>query len=247
MKQDNEIYTLYCLPSAGSSASMYHPWQNLAPTHFRIKAIDYPGHGSRITEALIQHPGNLINDIADTILATHDQTKDIVLFGHSLGAGLLPFVAQKIQKESTSQHIALMVISGRGYRSKTRATQHELDDQNALLNFLQRYEGIPAALLTNQEALDFFFPIIKNDILLNNALLRLHSEMTITTTPLLVFSGAEDRNVTLETLNEWRHLTNQWRGVEFFEGGHFYLSSTKNISAMLKSILTHLQRPNYTD
>ena len=235
-------YCVYCLPSAGSSAAMFFPWAKLAAQNFRIKGIEYPGHGTRISESLISQPLELIEDIANSVILDHQTHEQVILFGHSLGAGLLLHVAELLQTKSPKLPLALLVASGRGSfsTSTTRASTEQIANDTDLLSFLEKYEGIPESLLLNQDALNFFLPIIRNDIILNNALLELNQQPPTTRTPLLVCSGRSDKNVSQESLQGWKKYCDQWLGIDFFDGGHFYLNDSKNIKLILQSIKKHV-------
>ncbi len=47
---------MFCLPPAGSSASIYHPWKKQISDNIRIIPIEYSGHGIKINESLIDEP-----------------------------------------------------------------------------------------------------------------------------------------------------------------------------------------------
>ncbi|SUA54413.1 Surfactin synthase thioesterase subunit [Oligella ureolytica] len=242
MKTQSYKYCLYCLPSAGSSASMYFPWKQFSAKNLRIHAIEYPGHGSRIQEALLSSPVELIEDIANNIIKHHQPNEHIALFGHSLGGGLVPYIAEKLQSLKPELSICLLIISGRGAfaTSNSIADAQQINNDASLLHFLEKYEGIPNALLNHQEALDFFLPIIRNDVLLNSSLLSFTTKPKSTDIPLLVFAGRQDKNTSNQNLEAWHICSHQWLGVFFFEGGHFYLNEPSNIHAILSLIKKHL-------
>jgi surfactin synthase thioesterase subunit len=48
---------MFCLPPAGSSASIYHPWKKQISDNIRIIPIEYSGHGIKINEPLIEFFG----------------------------------------------------------------------------------------------------------------------------------------------------------------------------------------------
>src|SRR5258708_550008 len=73
---------LYCLPCAGGSASVFRPWFDLLPPGVDVWGVEYPGHGSRISEPLTDRIDALADQIADAVAA--EPSVPYVLFGHSM-------------------------------------------------------------------------------------------------------------------------------------------------------------------
>src|SRR5882724_3542717 len=60
---------LYCLPYAGGSAGIFRPWQALVSPDIDIWGIEYPGHGSRMGEPLVDCVETLAGLIAEAVAA----------------------------------------------------------------------------------------------------------------------------------------------------------------------------------
>lgn len=85
--------SLFCLLSAGSSASMYSEWSKNAQESFEVFLIEYVGYGSCCNESLVSSSGEIIDDVLQYILSM--ARENIILCGHSLGAALAVRLAKE--------------------------------------------------------------------------------------------------------------------------------------------------------
>ncbi|MEX7478349.1 acinetobactin biosynthesis thioesterase BasH, partial [Acinetobacter baumannii] len=79
--------------------------------NIRIIPIEYSGHGIKINEPLIDDPDLLAMQIANEIQAYSD--KPFILFGHSVGGGLIWKVLNYLNEKSIIDQLRLIVISSR--------------------------------------------------------------------------------------------------------------------------------------
>ena len=75
---------LYCLPYAGGTAGIFRPWCDLLPPGIDVWGVEYPGHGSRISEPLTDRIDVLAELVAEAVIA--QPAFPYVLFGHSMGS-----------------------------------------------------------------------------------------------------------------------------------------------------------------
>lgn len=123
---------MFCLPPAGSSASIYHPWKKQISDNIRIIPIEYSGHGIKINEPLIDDPDLLAMQIANEIQAYSDTP--FILFGHSVGGGLIWKVLNYLNEKPIIDQLRLIVISSRPehHYIQHMRYKHELTDEKII-------------------------------------------------------------------------------------------------------------------
>lgn len=237
----NAEFNLFCLPSAGSSAAMYYAWKQLVPDSLNVIPIEYPGHGAKVAEALVNQPDKLAQEIAQTILNT--PLKPFILFGHSMGAALLWHVEGYLKKSQHYHNLKLMIVSGRPEHSHIRDMPHKHTlSRDALKEQLKRYNGTYQEILDNDEILDFFLVILRNDFHLSDIMLADIVEKT--SVPLVAFYGKDDPDIPQQNMmDSWALHSTQWLGSHAFKGDHFYFNNTETLIKLLEKIQSLLQ-PN---
>jgi surfactin synthase thioesterase subunit len=89
------MMNLFCIPFAGGNSYSYGELKRYVPESLNIIALDFPGHGKRMGEALLTN----IHAMADDL---YHQIKDhlnrpYAVWGHSLG-GIVSYLLLKKSK-----------------------------------------------------------------------------------------------------------------------------------------------------
>lgn len=106
---NNSKINLFCVPSAGSSASIYNTWNKAIAGNIKIIALEYPGHGRKIQQPLSNDPDGLAEQFAQEILTYGDIP--YVLFGHSVGASLIWKIEEKLKLGDADHNLSLKIVS----------------------------------------------------------------------------------------------------------------------------------------
>ena len=230
----NKKYSLFCLPSAGSSASMYSLWSKYATDWLSVYPIEYPGHGTRCNEALIDNVDSLVGDVLEQILSITKE--NIILFGHSFGAALIWHLIKSLKQLKLERNIELVVLSGRPETSTLRnAVVHPSQwSQETILDKAKNYGGIPQLIIDDTEILTFFLKILQNDLCVNEDLIN--NDKLILERPLWVIIGNDDQVTTPHSVEMWKFWTTQWKGITSFPGGHFFLRDEDTIRKIIYGI-----------
>lgn len=242
----SEVYNLFCLPSAGSHSTMYSAWCDFLPYWMKIHPIEYPGHGTRCSDPLIDNAEELVQDILQQIL--FKASENIILFGHSLGAALAWRVIQALQGKGLYEAVKLLVLSGRPETSTLQMSNLHPSylTQEQLLSKVRTYEGMPPSIIDNQDALNFFLPILQNDLCVNEDLIN--DTRIVLNKPLWVVTGDVDPITHIDAAEKWKNWTKQWKGIRCFPGGHFFLNQKECIQQIIygieKIILEHTKEPS---
>lgn len=210
--------SLYCLPSAGGSASMYSSWSR--SSWLEVCPVEYPGHGARNSEPLSDDPDEITVQILDAIL---ERDGPFALFGHSMGAALIWRLVSELRRRQLLGRLSLIALSGRPETSMLpdRGARHLLPREEFMLE-VERYSGLPSELCESEEFMDFFLPILRNDFHLAYKM-RSDPPQNVDT-PLIAFSGREDPDIGPGSMEAWRDYSSRWIGHYSFDGHHFYLS-----------------------
>ncbi|WP_081710673.1 thioesterase II family protein [Pelistega indica] len=227
-------YNLFCLPSAGSSASMYGEWRKNTPEWLKVFPIEYAGHGGRCNESLASSTGEIIDDILPYILSV--ARENIILFGHSLGAALAVRLAKKMREIGIEQSVRLMILSGRPAPSclQSSQTHPSLWSHEELVNRAKRYGGIPEIILNEPDILSFFLHILQNDLCINEELIK--EDKVIFSFPIWGMTGEDDYVAPHKSVHQWKEWTNCWKGVSIFPGGHFFLRDEMSVQQIIEGI-----------
>src|SRR6267154_4769985 len=92
-------WRLYCLPYAGASAGIFRSWLELLPPDIDIWGVEYPGHGTRISEPLIDRIERLAEPLADAVAA--ETGMPYAFFGHSMGSLVAFEICHKLTERRT--------------------------------------------------------------------------------------------------------------------------------------------------
>ncbi|KJZ13860.1 hypothetical protein TW85_11735 [Marinomonas sp. S3726] len=223
---------LFCLPPAGSSASLYSSWNKLTQENINIIPLEYPGHGTLVRQKLIHDPEILTEALIHKIISYGDEA--FAIFGHSVGAALLWRIEKKIRETPLNDQLKLLVVSGRPELEYTKnMAPKRFLTREGMIKALKHYNGVPAELLENQDAMNFFLNILRNDFHLNDMMLK--DEIRKTKTPLLAFYGKEDPDIAnLDQMNAWQNHSYNWQGCYPLTGGHFYFNDQTTLQVMLE-------------
>lgn len=233
-------YHMFCLPPAGSSASIYYPWKKMKSQYFDIIPIEYAGHGMKMQQALINNSDILAKNIVDEILTY--QEKPFILFGHSVGGGLIWKVKDQLENLNKLYLLKMMVISS---RPEHQYIQHikdkrQFSDQEIISN-LKRYNHFPDEILKHADALAFFLKIIRNDFLLSDQLLS--ENILKKSIPVLTFHGKDDPDIPdQKAMKAWQQHTEQWLGSIELEGDHFYFLNKEILDQLIEHIENNVEK-----
>lgn len=212
---------LYCFAYAGGSAAAYAAWQNLLGPHIEVCAMQLPGRGTRFAEPPRHTLQPLVDDLALAIAG--QPAVPFALFGHSLGALIAFDVAQALRRDRLPLPSHLFVS---GCRAPSVAREpkglHLLPDAE-FMAALRGYNGTPAEVLANAELMALVMPVLRADFaLVDDFRYRQRPALPV---PLTVLAGRGDEPSTLDGIEAWAAESNDFRGVHWFDGDHFFVNS----------------------
>lgn len=219
--ESENMSRLFCFPYSGGGASIYHKWSKCLPADIAISALQLPGHESRIAENLITDLNLLIEILVNEIKPYIN--KPYVFFGHSLGALISFELARKLRKMNLPLPKCL-IVSGRAapHTPSKNGIIHNLAHHEFIAK-LKEYNGLPEAILQNQELLSLFLPIIRADFKLSED--HKYIEDDPLPIPIIALIGQEDSNVVIENVALWQKHTTKNFEEYVLPGDHFFIKS----------------------
>lgn len=233
------MITLFCLPCAGGSASMYFSWQAALQGVARLQAVELPGRGRRILEALLQDYAVLVNQLADELAAAPAPPSGYALFGHSMGGLLAQGLARALSQRGWPEPRALMVSACAAPLAREWV---EPDDSDAaLITAMRRQGGTRDEVFDCPELLELALPVLRADyrVCTSFQAQRPTAETAgLLDVPVHVYGGVSDP-VGTAPLQAWLHETRGPVTLDWFYGGHFYLQAQQD--ALLARLRCHLE------
>ncbi|SIR94076.1 Surfactin synthase thioesterase subunit [Peribacillus simplex] len=228
--------TLFCFPYAGGSASFYREWK-FEDDVIEVVPLEYPGHGSKYSEPLCDHMGDLTDILINEMETKHrmDALGSISLFGHSMGAIVAYEIAAKLEERYGNKVEHLFISS----KSSPNYKVDQIDCSNAkhLKLSLEKIGGTNKELLETEDFMNIFLPIIQSDlnVLANYHHEKKHNEKVGNKAVLLL--GSDD-TVTKESIENWNEYIEHIEGLHILKGDHFYIK--QNQAIVLKIIQEYL-------
>jgi surfactin synthase thioesterase subunit len=233
------MITLFCLPCAGGSASMYFPWQAALQDVVQLQAVELPGRGRRIREPLQQDYVVLLDRLTDELAGTAAPSSGYVLFGHSMGGLLAQGLARSLPQRGWPAPRALMVSACAAPLAREWVTPEDSDA--ALIVAMRRQGGTREEVFDCPELLELALPVLRADYRVCSSfqMQRPADEMAdLLNLPVHVYGGIGDP-LGSAALQAWQRETRGSVTLDWFDGGHFYLQGQQD--ALLARLRRHLQ------
>ncbi|WP_028403109.1 thioesterase II family protein [Ectobacillus panaciterrae] len=210
---------LYCFPSAGGTAQIYHSWSKYVDAAIELVPIELSGRGKRFTQPLLTNLADMVEDVFSMIQHDIDQ-KPYMMFGHSMGS-LIAYELSKKLMQNGNQSPSHIFFSGRSSPNQpTKKMRYQLSDEELKKEILQ-FGGTPKELLNDPGFISLFLPIIRADIKAVETY-PTEDEIIPLNCDISILNGEQDHLVT--NLEEWNRYTTKKIDYQFFKGGHFYLN-----------------------
>ncbi|MGD9485072.1 alpha/beta fold hydrolase [Streptomyces sp. TRM70308] len=212
---------LFVFPHAGGSRLTFKEWPARFPARWRVRPVDYPGHGLLAGEPPASDAAVVVDRLLRD-LPLGPQEPPFAFFGHSMGSLIAFEFTRRLVAEGRRPPVWLGLSGcgaprrgGPGEPSGGEPSDSELRRRLAELG------GTPAKILDDPELWRVFAPVIRADVALVRRW-RPPARPTALPVPLSVFHGEEDTTVPAGPLERWADSSERFLGVRRFPGGHFY-------------------------
>jgi surfactin synthase thioesterase subunit len=214
---------LYCFSHAGGDASAFHPWQAPLAPEVQVCAVRLPGRGSRFCEAPSTSLSIPVAAIAEAVAA--DATLPFWFLGHSMGALMAYEVARYLVVRDMPCPVGLFASGCEApVRLRSKPLRTALDD-DALIEALGRFNGVPSEVLQHRELMTLMLPILRADLTMVES--YVHAPEPRLGIPIEVLAGTADPLVEGGGLDGWAETTTGPCRVHWFDGDHFFINSQR--------------------
>ena len=200
---------LYCFSHAGGSALIFRDWQRAFPENIRVRPIELPGRGMRMSAPLIHDYRSLIltltREIAEDITAARRQGGDVQYagFGHGAGAAFNFAVCSRLSQRLRQAPAHCFLSGGLPFHIE-RKKLSTLGDAE-LTEEMRVLFGAQEAAFGQAEMMNFHLPILRADCAAHEQSV-LDRERRLDC-PLTVFSTEHDAQAPTEAMQSWDRYT----------------------------------------
>ncbi|GAB2874938.1 alpha/beta fold hydrolase [Pseudoduganella ginsengisoli] len=228
---------LVCLPHAGAGAFQFASWARPLAGLAHVVAVQLPGREDRVGEPCMTGSAALVEQVAAALAAL--PPRPLVLYGHSMGASLAHALTQRLRRDGVP--VRALLVSGQVPPHATRS-RPPLDTPDALLAWLRALDGMPAAVLANDELMALWLPTAWADMqLLDDCFAVANAAAPVRIdVPLTALAGSGDWLAPPERVARWRDCTSAAFHGATLEGGHFFPQNQP--AAMLAEVRAALLR-----
>jgi surfactin synthase thioesterase subunit len=226
---------LVCFPHAGAGPSVFRDWPHLLD-QVTVMSACLPGRELRFGEAPLRRLAPSVDLLAGALRPMVD--RELVLFGHSLGA-LLAYETAQWLMDAGGPVPSLLILSAcpaphRLPRERTFDLPHD--------EFLARIEGIgglPQQLREAPELLERVVEVLRADLELMET--YRHRPRAPLSCPIVGFYGTGDPRTSREDMVEWDRYSSAGYSLRAVPGGHFFINDgdlmPRRVASELASLL----------
>jgi surfactin synthase thioesterase subunit len=208
---------LFCLPHAGSGASVFRPWPAAFGPRVEVVAVQLPGREQRMRERPVIEPAR----VADAIAGEAD--RPFAIFGHSMGGRLAFEVARELRRTGRQLPLRLYASGTNPPHLPTAGPFAGLSTvaDEELMTRLAEAGGVPQEVLAVPELFALFLPVLRADLgWVDDYTLVEEPPLPM---PVVAFAGETDPVATPELMRTWDRHTEAAFTLHTFPGGHFFL------------------------
>ncbi|EFL19872.1 alpha/beta fold hydrolase [Streptomyces sp. C] len=218
---DDPEVRLFLFHHAGGSHLLYRGWAEHFPQDWELCLLEAPGRGQQQTLPLIDDCDRLVDYFHTAIAPLLD--RPFGFFGHSLGALIAYQLTRRLHHKGGPLPIWLGMSAYGAPRGEadTDDRPHLMSDDE-LRGWLRSVGGSTPQLLDNDAVWSTFAPVFRSDFKLLDTWAPPHAPEPLPV-PLSVFGGRNDKLIGEDRLLSWRAFSRHFRGLELFEGDHFYV------------------------
>jgi surfactin synthase thioesterase subunit len=218
MKTRMSKHQLLCLPFAGAGASFFNEWKPVTE-RLDVLPVQLPGREKRFCEPCYTDVFETVAGLAPQLSELLDPERDVIVFGHSLGAVLAYELARSLVG---TYRVAGLAVSGSPdpwTPRKERATG--LNDEQFILR-VSEFAGYTNSALEDPLMRELLLPTLRADVEMHeNYLPRSDVPLDV---PILMVRGSDDELISSEQLAGWERATSAGTLAGSVPGGHMYLT-----------------------
>jgi medium-chain acyl-[acyl-carrier-protein] hydrolase len=184
----------------------------------------------------MRHIGAVVDELAPRVAEAGEGR--FAIFGHSMGALVAFELARRLRALGGPTPLALLVAGmGAPHCPPSRPPARHLPDDEFIVA-VDRYGGLPAAVLESDELLELVLPALRADFEAAETYRYVPGEPL--DVPIVAAAGVEDAFVPDGTLEAWADHTSVGCEARRMPGGHFFLHERPELAEFLAGRLQML-------
>ena len=209
---------LFCFTYAGSSAQIFHRWNDYAPEWLEVSGCELPGHGARLAEKPLDTQEAAAVEIADILEPLLD--RPYALFGHCLGAALAYEATRVLRDRGKAQPLRLFSSGARGPHLGIPIADVESMEDDEFIEHMHKAYSAPIAFLRHPEMRPLFLPMVRADARMTQT--YRYTPGPPVSYPVTAVAGETDPDVQMEHLEGWLQHTAASVATRIYPGNHFF-------------------------
>ena len=195
-----------------------YSFQFLAPflKDFDVIPLELPGRGRRIREDLLNNFAMAADDIFRQMCSKLD-SRDFLIYGHSMGAYLALHVSQMLEKAGKTP--VCLIVSGNAGPGIQGDKKRYLLDKQSFIDELKHLGGISTELLEYEEFFNVFEPVLRADFEIAERD-ELDDEVPVNAPLYALMGSLEERK---DKISNWGKFTRSDFKYDILEGDHFFI------------------------
>ncbi|MZD56769.1 thioesterase domain-containing protein [Streptomyces sp. SID5606] len=212
---------LFMFHHAGGSHLLYRGWAELFPEDWELCLLEAPGRGQLQPLPPVEDCDRLVDYFHAAIAPLLD--RPFGFFGHSMGSLIAYQLTRRLLREAgpLPSWLGVSAYGAPSGEAGADGRSHLMSDDE-LRGWLRNVGGSPPQLLNNDAVWRKFGPLFRSDFKLLDTWAPPSNPEPLPV-PLSVFGGRRDKLIGEDRLLAWRAFTTHFRGLESYEGDHFYL------------------------
>lgn len=216
--RDIEKINVFFLPFAGGSKYSFRDFVKQAPPTLNIIPIELPGRGTRYNEVLLESLPHMTEDVYNQLKYRLDTP--YAIYGHSMGTIIAYLLTVKLIARQYTPPMHLFVSGADGPSRWNQLKSRHLLPKNEFFQEIQSLGGVNPEILSNQELVDFFEPILRADFKACDTFF-LDDPQKINV-PVTVLLGTNDHSNAFQG-KAWQEVSHTDILIQKFEGDHFFI------------------------
>lgn len=210
---------LFCLPPAGSGASLFRTWSRAFGPDVEVVPVQLPGREGRLDEEPVTSASELVGRLVEPVLERAGER--YVLLGHSMGALLAHDLAMALtEAKRPPEQLIVSAYRPPHLRRRLEDPVARMTDED-LRDYLADRAGTAPEILDIPELMAMVLPVLRADLMLCQS--YQYVARPPLPVPISAFGGADDPGVTPEQLAAWEQRTAGEFRMRILPGGHHYL------------------------
>ncbi|HEY1348703.1 MAG TPA: thioesterase domain-containing protein [Ktedonobacteraceae bacterium] len=228
---------LFCFPYAGGSAALFRSWLEGLPEQVEVCAIQLPGRETRLGEPACTRMAALMQGLLPAIMPYLDLP--FAFYGHSMGALISFDLARRLRASVGRLPLCLYLAAYRApHLPNPNIKIYHLPAE--VFKVVLRADGIPDAILQNEELMQAMLPTLRADFELCDT--YEYREEAPLACPFVIFGGEDDVRIRAEDLRAWPVHSSVPSRLSLLPGSHFFLHSAQEqlLAALSQDLVQRL-------